>query len=167
MHSTPGARPVTCSGVLGPVRVSAGRWPPSRSAISKTPTVFRKKAQGSPLQMKRNSHGFGITHRNRKTLKLRNLRKSGVPWINVSSILFFSDAAHNSQLFVSAPLKNLGSPALRHVDKIPSSQQDSVMKRPIVRGFTFPSRTGLIGGNGQTAPCTTVLLQTRARETWA
>ena len=25
------------------------RWPPSRSAISKTPTVFHNKAQGSPL----------------------------------------------------------------------------------------------------------------------
>src|ERR1044071_5315763 len=26
-----------------------GRWPPSPSAISKTPTVFHNKAQGSPL----------------------------------------------------------------------------------------------------------------------
>src|ERR1044071_2986171 len=118
------------------------RWPPSRSAISKTPTVFHNKAQGSPLfPNDKNPHGFGITHRQPQNAELTNLRKSGVPWVNVSSILFFSGAAHSSQPFMSAPLKNLGSPALRHVDKTPPSQQDSRMKRLIVRGFPFSRGT--------------------------
>jgi hypothetical protein len=118
------------------------RWPPSRSAISKTPTVFRNKAQGSPLFP--NDKKLPRIWNNPpqpKTLKLRNLRKSGVPWVNVSSILFFNGAARSSQPFVSAPLKNLGSPPLRHVDKTPSSQQDSRMKRLILRCFTFSRGT--------------------------
>src|ERR1044071_10009258 len=66
------------------------RWPPSRSAISKTPTVFHNKAQGSPLfPNDKNPHGFGITHRQPQNAELTNLRKSGVPWVNVSSFLFF------------------------------------------------------------------------------
>ena len=118
------------------------RCPPSPSAISKTPTVFHNKAQGSPLfPNDKNPHGFGITHRQPQNAELTNLRKSGVPWVNVSSILFFSGAAHSSQPFMSAPLKNLGSPALRHVDKTPPSQQDSRMKRLTVRGFTFSRGT--------------------------
>jgi hypothetical protein len=67
-----------------------------------------QQSPGFPALSKRQETAtdLEITHRNRKTLKLRNLRKSGVPWVNVSSILFFSGAARNSQPFVSAPLKN-------------------------------------------------------------
>jgi hypothetical protein len=48
-----GASRLAQSGFLSPWRLAptadGDRWPLSRSAISKTPTVFRNKAQGSPL----------------------------------------------------------------------------------------------------------------------
>ena len=111
-----------------------------REAPSQNSNGVSQQSPGFPsFQTTKNSHGFGITHRNHKTLKLTNLRKSGVPWVNVSSILFFSGAARSSQPFMSAPLKNLGSPALRHVDNTPPSQQDSGMKRLIVRGTSDQS----------------------------